>query len=294
MRFTSWFVFLGLGACDGTSTVDEVSQTPSEVPVALTDAAVPALGDADSLSALTPSPREVVAAMKAAGLSPSIGDLVPDRSLSMDGMNKNLVAVWTGVLAADAVLTNTDASQELFVSRLKAVESGMASLGAGSGLMDTIGDSIVRVENGTSSRDEFLREFEEILAMKVPGEAWGPEDNTGVLVQAGTWLAGVNLVSSAIIAEEKQGAAQVLLRHGDVVDHFLYYVRVEGPSNTPLAGLEVLDASLVQLGLLTKKAELLTLDDARAIQALSQKVFDALVSEGPAPTDSSESAESPE
>ncbi len=284
MRNTAWLTVVALAACGSPEPSDDASISPREAPDALPAAAIQQVAEEDSLAALTPSPREVIAAMRAAGLSVAISELIPDRQLSTEGMNKNLTAVWTGVLAADAILTGADSDQDDFVQRLKAVEAGMAQLGAGAGLVATLSDAISRVENGTASREDFLREFEEVLAMKVPGESWGPEDQSGILVQAGSWLAGVNLVSKAIVVAEQEGAAQVLLRHGSVVDHFLHYVRVEGPDSAPKSGLETLNQSLLEMGVITRKAELLTLSDAERIHALTEAVFQSLVgADAPAP-----------
>ena len=288
MRNTALLTVLALVGCGTSEQGGDETTAPREAPAALPAAAMPQPTDADSLAALTPSPREVIAAMKAAGLTVAISDLVPDRELSTAGMSNNLAAVWTGVLAADAILTGADSGQDEFVQRLKAVESGMGQLGAGAGLMATLTDAITRVENGTASREDFLREFEEVLAMKVPGEGWGPEDDSGILVQAGSWLAGVNLVSKAIVVAQKEGAAQVLLRHGSVVDHFLHYVRVEGPDSAPKSGLETLNQSLLEMGVITRKTELLTLADAERIHALTEAVFASLVGEVPTEPSSGE------
>ena len=85
-------------------------------------------------------------------------------------------------------------------------------------------------------------------------------------------------------AQDAQFGCGVLLRHGSVVDHFLHYVRVEGPDSAPKSGLETLNQSLLEMGVITRKAELLTLSDAERIHALTEAVFQSLVgADAPAP-----------
>ncbi len=273
MRFLI-FPALLLPACGGSTPEDPAPAAPVPAPEALVEQDMKA---ADPQESLTPSPNEVIRAMRAIGMDVKIAELIPERNLDIRSDNKHIAAVWTGIVAADAIFTGEDASSEAFLGRLKSVEKGMAAIGAGAGVQSAIADTITRVENGTASRAEFLREFEELLAMKVPGEGWGPEDPTGILVQAGTWLAGVNLVSKAIVQSERTGAAQTLLRHGDVVDHFLEYVRTEGLESIPREGLKPLNDALVQIGEITRKTELLTLDDARAVEQKSSEIMGLLV-----------------
>jgi hypothetical protein len=263
-----------LTACGGSKTEEAAPAPPTPEPDALV---AQEMEDADSQQSLTPSPNEVVRAMRAIGMDVKIAELIPERNLDIRSDNKHIAAVWTGIVAADAIFTGEEASQEDFLGRLKSVELGMKTIGAGAGVQNAIADTIIRVENGTASRSEFLREFEELLAMKVPGEGWGPDDPTGILVQAGTWLAGVNLVSKAIVQSGRTGAAQTLLRHGDVVDHFLEYVRTEGMESIPREGLQPLNDTLVKIGEITRKTELLTLDDARAVETMTSEILGLLV-----------------
>ena len=273
MRFLILLSFL-LPACGGSTTEEAAPAAPVPEPDALAEQD---MENADSQQSLTPSPNEVIRAMRAIGMDVKIAELIPERNLDIRADNKHVAAVWTGIVAADAIFTGEDATSEAFLGRLKSVEKGMKALGAGAGVQSAIADTITRVENGTASRSEFLREFEEMLAMKVPGEGWGPDDPTGILVQAGTWLAGVNLVAKAIVKSESTGAAQTLLRHGDVVDHFLEYVRTEGMDSLPREGLKPLNDSLVKIGEITRKTELLTLDDARAVEAMTSEILVLLV-----------------
>ncbi len=273
MRFLILPVLL-LPACGGSTPEEAAPAAPVPEPDALVEQE---MEDADPQESLTPSPNEVIRAMRATGMDVKIAELIPERNLDIRADNKHIAAVWTGIVAADAIFTGEDASPEAFLGRLKSVEKGMKTIGAGAGVQSAIADTITRVENGTASRSEFLREFEEMLAMKVPGEGWGPDDPTGILVQAGTWLAGVNLVSKAIVQSERTGAAQTLLRHGDVVDHFLEYVRTEGMDSIPRDGLKPLNDALVQIGEITRKTELLTLDDARAVEAKTSEILGLLM-----------------
>ena len=54
-------------------------------------------------------------------------------------------------------------------------------------------------------------------------EGFSKDDPTGPLLQAGAWLEGVNLVSKAIIKEDKMEVANQLLRLEHVATYFLQY-----------------------------------------------------------------------
>ena len=165
--------------------------------------------------------------MREAGVADALGDLVPTSPAEVTTDDKDRIAVRTGVVLAYAVLGGHDTPKEPFVAQLRSARAGMAKLGAGAGLLSTIDDSITHVENDAASRDDFLRELDNI-GYAVPEQGWGPDDRTGPLLQAGAWLAGTNVVARAIVRSGKADAADKLLRRKDVAEYFLGYVRTSG------------------------------------------------------------------
>ena len=148
---------------------------------------------------LAPSPLALQAKVKASGLTRQLGDLVPDRSFVDGGPDKDRTALRTGVVLADTILTGEISDKATFLANLRALHAGMASLGTGQGLLSSIDDFIVAVDNDTAARADFIVELDNVASMMVVEDGWGPGDTTGPLLQAGAWLAGTNLVALAIV-----------------------------------------------------------------------------------------------
>jgi hypothetical protein len=258
-------------ACGGAP--EEEASGPTPVPPPLDVSQAEADAEVDSL---TPVPREILTSMRAAGLEQSVKALIQARDLDVTIANKDIAAVRTGAVAADAMFLAGESDNEEFLASLTRVRAGMANIGTGEGMLEAFDDLLVRVANESRSREDFLLEMESILGMRGAGRSWGPLDQTGPLVQAGAWLAGVNLVSKAILAENKPGAAQILLRHGDTIDRLLVYVRTEGVNRAPREGLMALDETLVALADITRKTELLTLDDIQEVVEKTDRLLSML------------------
>ncbi len=263
---------VGLGLLLGCGSDDPAPASPTqEVPASL----VPAPGPQETSRALSPSPGELENAVRAKGISQSLPDLVPERSFSAPVDNLDAVAVRTGVVLSDAILTCRDSAKEDFVQRLQAIHSGMTSMGAGSALLTMLEELIIQVENDTASREEFLHKLDEISSIMVPEDGWGPEDKTGPLLQAGAWLAGSNLVTTALIASGSPEHAQELLLQAQVVDYYLHYVQSEGAERAPDSVREHLVGVLTGMKNLMDKSEI-TLEDLETIKSQTDGLFSLL------------------
>jgi hypothetical protein len=95
------------------------------------------------------------------------------------------------------------------------------------------------------------------------------------LIQAGSWLEGANLVSSAIIAENKFDAASQLLKQPRVVEYFLKYVEREGRSKAPDEVVKKLTDVLKNLKTIASK-EKISADDVKSIQQSTNEVLSML------------------
>ena len=261
-------VGLGLLGCGS----DDPAPTPGsqEAPAALD----PTPGPEETSRALSPSPGELENAVRAKGISQSLPALVPERSFHAPAENLDAVAVRTGVVLSDAILTCRDSSKEDFVRRLRRIHSGMSTMGAGSALIRMLEELIIQVENDTASREEFLHKLDEISAIMVPKDGWGPEDKTGPLLQAGAWLAGSNLVTTALIESGTPEHAQELLLQAQVVDYYLHYVQSE-ESRAPDSVREHLVGVLSGMKALVEKDEI-TLEDLQTIKTQTDGLFSLL------------------
>jgi hypothetical protein len=126
-------------------------------------------------------------------------------------------------------------------------------MGAGKGLLSMVSDLKVQVTNDSLTRKELLTEMEDIVSMSVPEHGFGKEDTTGPLLQAGAWLASINLVCKAVQKENNLKAANTLLRHGKVAEYFLLYAGTKGKEKAPEAIIKHLETALNTLKNISEK-----------------------------------------
>ncbi|MCO4747210.1 MAG: hypothetical protein KC912_20600 [Proteobacteria bacterium] len=210
-------------ACGGTDTDASTADAPTPEPAA--EAAPEPAADL-GFKVLAPSPLDLAAELKEAGVLDKIE--VPAARTSFDNLeDKDRVAFQTGMLFAHTVLGGETVERDAFIAQVKALREGMAALGTGKGLLATMDTAIEQVENDTASRSEFLEELDAQVGMSVPEEGWGPGDTTGPMLQAGAWLAGIELTARAIVAGENEAAADKLLKRPEVAEFFLKYIQEE-------------------------------------------------------------------
>ena len=275
---------LSLSAC-GT---EKTPATPTEKPAegkeppntAATPAKAPTLTPEDLKKsaqniALVPSPAEMQRALEKAGISGGLSKLVPDRKLKLDIANLDIVAVRTGVILADTLLTVKDAPNDVLIARMNMVKEGMLALKSGDDIKLTIEDIVARIQNNGVSRDDLVKELDELHGAVIPEIKYEAGEQIVPLLQAGSWLAGSNLVASAIISNNKPEAGGDLLRQPAVVDYFMKYVKVEGTSRAPADVLKQLEAALTTLGELSRQRAL-TLDDVKKVKEVTDNVLGLL------------------
>jgi hypothetical protein len=200
---------------------------------------------------------------------------VPERKLKMDVANKDVIAVRTGVVLADALLTVKDAPKEKLVERMNAVKAGLVALGAGGDIGATIDDLVARINNDGVSRDDLVKELDELHGAIIPEISYEAGEKVVPLIQAGSWLEGSNLVSNAIVTANKPEAGTQLLRQPQVADYFLKYVAVEGGGKAPDEVINQLNATLTKLKEISSKPEL-TIDDVKEVKSQTDTVLGLL------------------
>ncbi len=198
----------------------------------------------DSENVLAPSPMETQIAIEKAGLKTTLASLLPKRELSFEFKSKDEIAMRTGVLLSDTVLTIKDLPKEQLVTNMENIHEGLKLMGAGGGLLDTIQNLTSKTKADAISRDDLLKEIEEIVGMAIPEDGVGKDDRTGPLLQAGAWLSGINLVCEAILKESRIDAADRLLRQKHVATYYLRYSETDGQSKAPVTMLRTLQAAL--------------------------------------------------
>jgi hypothetical protein len=274
----STFRFLSvllLVACSGGETTPEPKEPSAEAkpkPKKKTFS-VDELSKAALTVALVPSPAEMQKSLSNAGLSSKLATMVPmDRDISMTVEDKNNLAIRTGVVLADLVLTVKSSTKEEKVARLNKLKDGLKVLGGGEDIQKTIKDLINQVNNEAFSNDDLLKEMDELSGVMVPELEYEAGEWVVPLIQAGSWLEGANLVSSAIIKESKFDAASQLLKQPRVVEYFLQYVEREGTKNAPDQVVAKLTTVLKSLQEIASKDKILE-DDVKSIQKSTNEVL---------------------
>jgi hypothetical protein len=260
---------------EGNTTSDPKNDVPLQVkPVkklSLSD-----LTKAAEEVALVPSPAEMQRSLVNAGLKSDLASLVSkDRLIEMNVENKDNLAVRTGVVLADLVLTIKDSTKEEKIERLSKLKVGFKSLGGGEDIQSTIDELISGIKSDAMSADDLLKDMDELSGVMVPELEYEAGDWVVPLIQAGSWLEGANLVSSAIIAENKFETASQLLRQPRVVEYFLSYVEREGREKVPDQVVEKLITVLKKLKTISNK-KILTADDIKDINQSTSEVLSML------------------
>lgn len=183
--------------------------------------------------ALVPPPAEMQKSLSNAGLTSDLAVLVSaERNISMEVEDKDNLAVRTGVVLADLVLTVKTASKESKLERLDKLKAGFKALGAGDDIQANITELGAQIEIDALSEELLLMEMEWLM-MRVSELEYEAGEWVVPLIQAGSWLEGANLVSAAIVKEDKFDVAGQLLKQPRVVEYFLKYVEREGRSKAP-------------------------------------------------------------
>ena len=223
-------------------------------------------------SGLIPSPLEVENAVRKAGVADSLLDQVPaDRGYSIAAdTHLDRVAVQTGVLLTDVILSARKADSALLAKRIAKVHDGLKAMGADAELLQTIDEFKRGIAGDVISREALLEEMARITDLMTPEKKWGPSPQTGPLVQAGAWLSGVHMVATSILAADRVDAADQLLKHPEVVGYFRSYLATK--NDTPSTILHVLQTRLEDIHTRTKKPSLGS-DDVQTIVSTTDRIF---------------------
>lgn len=218
-------------------------------------------------AALVPSPIETQKALEASGIETQLATIIPDHTFVMDKGDPDRAAIRTGVVVADLLLTTKTAKKEELVARLDQIAKGMEQLQGGDDIQSTIKDLTNRVQTDAVTRDELLKEFDELSGVVIPELEFNGQERVVPLIQAGSWLEGAHLVATALRNAENKAAAEKLLKAPTVVDYFLGYVTTEGSEKVPEAVTKKLEESLKTLKALAEKpAPLTDVDLATVVQ----------------------------
>lgn len=241
-----------LAACGGSSepeapaaAVAEAAATPPPALPAELD--VGGEASAGDRYAKVPSPGELQVALERAGIERKLGELVPDRTFQLSETDADRVAVRTGVVIADVLLTLKTSTDDKLLSQLGHIREGMVTLEGGKDILATIDDLIERIKAGAVTRDALLSELDDLAQVAIPELEFNGRARVVPLIQAGSWLSGANLVAKAASESGKPAAATPILKQPDVVDYFKGYAKERSEGMVPSMVANALDGSLDQL-----------------------------------------------
>lgn len=267
-----WSLMALLAACGQTEPVappaPEPVANPAEPPV---DAAK--LNEQHDNVALVPSPLETQRVLDQSGIQTQLSTLVPEHKFDMVGEGADRSAVRTGVILADLLLTTKTATDEQMLERLDRIAKGMDQLQGGADIQSTLKDLSDRIKAKAVTRDELLKEFDELSGAVIPEMTFNGQDRVVPLIEAGSWLEGANLVSKALKTASDKAPAEKLLKSPTVVDYFLKYVKTEGATKAPEAVTAKLEESLGVLKTLAMKTEPLTDADLDTVARVTDDVL---------------------
>lgn len=223
---------------------------------------------------LAPSPLELEGEVAEAGVT-GLAELVPKTMPDISSTDKDRAAVQTGIVAAYTVLGGRAVDKPQLLAQVRAMRAGMKTVGAGEGLLKSIDRYIEQIENDTAAREDFLKELDAQVQSSVPEEGWGPGDTTGPLLQAGAWLAGINLVSRKIVEMGDASAADTLLKREEVARFFLEYISGAEGSEKAGATSDAVARALTELAEVAGR-ETIGTDGAREIADTTGKLLELM------------------
>lgn len=261
--------FAVLFACGGDTpdAPPAAADAPAEAPAAdpLPDKLDVDGAGGDAEYAKVPPPGELQLALQRAGIETTIASMVPDRTFQLDASDPDRVAVRTGVVVADILLTVETSSDDKLLSQLALVKQGMSILGGGADIDRTITDLSDRVKAGAVQRKALVVELDELAQVVIPELEFNGVARIVPLIQAGSWLSGASLVAKAVQAKQQPAAADAILKQPEVVRYFKRYAKEEGEGKVPSMVASALDASLSQLEAVAAKDGSLTGEDVDVV-----------------------------
>lgn len=271
---------LSLAACSGGDKSS--SNEPAAEPAPVAESAAPAedastkidvaaVRESARTAMFVPAPSEFQAALKATGVDLDLRAGVKDAPRDLTGKSKAIVALETGVRMANVLLTADTGAKDAVLGRMKAAREGLVALKVSDEVMSETDKVIADYEAGTISGAEATPALD-VLAGRIQDQLGASADKTtATLVQAGGWLQGAHLLSSALAESGQGGDAAALLHQPTVVAHFTQFLKTAGAGDSAVTGVL---PKMDELGALAAKSDL-TADDMAAASKLTGSILAA-------------------
>ena len=216
---------------------DPASAEPQFEPDPAMKIEVDALRETARTAMFVPAPSEFQAALKATKVELDIRKGVADSTRDLTGKSTAIVALETGVRLANVLLTADTGDKAAVLGRMKAARQGLMALKAGDAVLSETDSVIADFEAGTISGAEATPALD-VLAGRIQAQlASSSDQTTAILVQAGGWLQGAHLLSTALADANQGGDAAALLRQPTVVAYFTDFLRKAGEGDAAVSSV---------------------------------------------------------
>ena len=219
-----------------------------------------------------PNPSEIQNALKALGVSTDVSSLVTEKNFDFRPMDGPQIALNTGVVTADLVLTVDQASNEEIASRVDLIRQGLTELGANQELLDTATQFGERVRAGRLEKDAIVAELDAFQSSFLDGVERYSSTDAAVGLQAGAWVEAVHIISTTLASQDAAGSGAHIFRQPFVVEYFLNYIRANAEKAGDGTLLEGVVPAMEELHTITQK-EALTAEDVATIREKSGTIL---------------------
>ena len=216
---------------------------------------------------LVPPPLELQNELKKRGLTSDLSTFVGKKDLSMEIENTDQIALRAGVLISDLVFTIKTAPTSDLIVKLDSLKVAFQKLKAGTDIGATIDDLKDSLNSESPDRDKILDEMNDLSMVMVSELKYEAGEWVVPLIQAGSWLEGSYIVSSAIAKENNNEATELLKKPGTAI-YFKRYINHEGSNKAPAVILNELNKTLDKLENISKK-KVITMSDVEEVKSLT-------------------------
>lgn len=226
-----------LGGDQGGTEADGAAEAPQKIDIE-------AVRDTARTAMFVPAPTEFQAALAATKVDVDIRRLLKDSERTLEGKSRSIIALEAGVRLSNVLMTAADGDKAQTLTRMRSAREALGALQLPTSLLEEADKVIGDFEKGSISSAELVPALD-VLNERIQDDLHSGNDaNTATLVQAGGWLQGAHLLSSALAEAGTGGDAAALLRQPTVLAYFKDFLNQSG------AGDPRIDAVLAEMTLL--------------------------------------------
>ncbi|MCP4871648.1 MAG: hypothetical protein GY898_23305 [Proteobacteria bacterium] len=251
---------LPLVACGGDSdtpapSTGEVApeSTPepelATAPITAEKLDVTAVRDTARTAMFVPAPSEFQAALNATKVDINLTAGLVAEPRPLEGKSGSIIALEAGVRMSTMLMTAADGDKAATLTRMRSAREGLLALNVPGDVLSEADKIIGDFDKGSIAAAELVPALD-LLNEKLQDDLADSGDSTkATLVQAGGWLQGAHLLSTALAEKNLGGDAAGLVHQPSVLAYFTDFLNKSG------AGDPAVDAVLAEMTLLQAIAD---------------------------------------